>query len=398
VRDFKKILSNPQKLLQGKIMFATASQELENTFVNLNQSTIDILNHAFTLSRKKEELSRREYNKYLSQNGWSNKDAKVYIQVAKTFEKFIPEDLALIEPHTIFILAKYSKKYELVIQQLLDAGDINQENVREWINKVNATLPEREEGNNIWRASRGSNRRYCRIGNIWDEETGMTIQRMMDEEGITSQRVVIESVSLRQAFLEGRIIILDSPQNLEDIAESSDYPQQTQQSTIFDSQVIDKESVSNFDYQESEESTIFDSQVIDKESVSDFDFQESEESIPSNFPLTNPESSWESDYQESEESAQSDYQVIDKESSDFDSPQVVNQQTEADTTKKSPIIDDKIRAEIAANILRKCTSWEKVVKITRDFSDQMKKDTWKLLTKEEREYLQKLKLEYLQRG
>jgi hypothetical protein len=28
----------------------------------------------------------------------------------------------------------------------------------------------------------------------------------------------------------------------------------------------------------------------------------------------------------------------------------------------------------------------------------MKKDTWKLLTKEEREYLQKLKLEYLQRG
>ncbi len=370
-------------------MLATASKKSQNTFVNLNESTIDILNHAFTLSRKKEDLSYKEYKKYLSQHGWSNQDAKVYIQVAKTFHKFIPEDLGLIEPHTIFILAKQSKKYALVIQNLLDTGDIRQEKVREWMDEVNATLPEREEGNNIWRASRGSNRRYCRIGNIWDEETGTNIQRMMDEEGITSQRVVIEAVSLRQAFIEGRIIILDSPQNLEDIQESSDfYPQQSQESTVSDSQVIDKE-FSDFDSQEIEESNIFDFQPTEKESSCKSEDSQS----------TNQESS-DFDSQESEESIQSDFQSINKKYSESDSQAVVNQaiqtetETETDTTKTSRIIEEEIKPQIAANILRKCTSWEKVIEITSKFPDDLKKNTWKLLTKQERDYLQKLKLEY----
>ncbi|MDF5729511.1 MAG: hypothetical protein PUP92_16240 [Rhizonema sp. PD38] len=54
--------------------------------------------------------------------------------------------------------------------------------------------------------------RYCQIPPIHeaDDLTGKTLQQMMDSEGLSAQRIVAEAIALRQAFIEGRLVTVES--------------------------------------------------------------------------------------------------------------------------------------------------------------------------------------------
>jgi hypothetical protein len=180
-----------------------------NSFEDLEVATQNIVSHAKFLSQQKELLSKSEYKQLLKLHGWQGEEKK-YLRIATAFKNFTPEELAGIEPTTIFRLANNLKKYQPVIDELKNLPSITQEAVRALMEKARAdSEPKEEEKPSIWRRTRDG-RRYCQIPPIHEEnhETGTRIQRMMDEEGLTAQQIVAEGISLREAFTQGRLIFI----------------------------------------------------------------------------------------------------------------------------------------------------------------------------------------------
>ncbi|MEJ1934046.1 hypothetical protein WDZ92_27935 [Nostoc sp. NIES-2111] len=186
---------------------ATAS---EFSFQTLADVTKAILHHAFWLAEQKHNLSLKEYKKLLSIYGWQGEEKK-YLKIAATFGKFEPQDFAQVEPRTIYQLAERSKQYQKVIDKLLDLSVINQETVRTLIQKQRTPRTAKPKKPSIWRRLKNGGR-YCQIPPIHEtsEQTGTTLQRMMDEEGLTAQQIVAEAIALRQAYKQGKLVLAEN--------------------------------------------------------------------------------------------------------------------------------------------------------------------------------------------
>lgn len=184
----------------------TRAYKSDFSFQALADATETILYHAFWLADEKQKRSRKEYRKLLFDQGWKNEEKK-YLKVAAAFEKFSPEDLAKIEPRTIYKLAENSKKYQLIIDRLLDLTAITQDAVRKLIAQERQPTVPKPEKPSIWRRTKNGGR-YCQIPPIHeaDERTGTTLQKMIDEEGYSAQQIVAEAIALRQAYKEGRLV------------------------------------------------------------------------------------------------------------------------------------------------------------------------------------------------
>jgi hypothetical protein len=183
---------------------ATVSVSAENiSGHSLTEVTQTILDYAFWLAEQKHQLSLKEYRKLLSDQGWQGEE-KRYLKIAAAFGKFSPQDFAQVEPRTIYQLAENSKKYQQVIDRLLDLSEITQEAVRSLTKKQRTSKTTRPKKPSIWRRTKNGGR-YCQIPPIHEasEQTGTTLQRMMDEEGLTAQQIVAEAIALRQAYKEG---------------------------------------------------------------------------------------------------------------------------------------------------------------------------------------------------
>ncbi|MEL6166200.1 MAG: hypothetical protein AAFR37_21460, partial [Cyanobacteria bacterium J06628_3] len=168
-----------------------------------------ILKNAFYLAKQKVELSRKAYKKLIKEWGWEKED-KMYLKVAQTFKKFLPQDLAQVEPATIFRLANQNKKYAPVIEKLLDITYITQQVVRELMKQQRKPKPFKKEKPSIWRQARDG-RRYWQPGPNYDQETGVILQKLMDSTGKTPQQLLGEALRLELAMLEGRLVKV--PQN-----------------------------------------------------------------------------------------------------------------------------------------------------------------------------------------
>lgn len=176
------------------------------SFQTLAEVTKTILHHAFWLAEQQQKLSTKEYKKLLLEQGWKGEE-KRYLKIAAAFGKFSPQDLAQVEPRTIYQLAENSKKYQQVIDRLLDLSAITQEAVRSLTKKQRTPKEPRPEKPSIWRRLKNGGR-YCQIPPIHEasECTGITLQKMMDEEGFSAQHIVAEAIALRQAYKEGQLV------------------------------------------------------------------------------------------------------------------------------------------------------------------------------------------------
>lgn len=174
-------------------------------YEDLGDSTEQILRYAFWLADVKANSSKSRYQQIIKEQGWKGEDKK-YLKVAKTFEKFEPAALRHIEPDTIFLLAKSNKKYQPVIEQMQYAEELDQAAVRELIKKHRKPKPFKPSPC-IWRAT-PKGERYCQVPPIWEDDhfTGVTLQAMIDREGLTAQQIIRESLELRQAYKEGRLV------------------------------------------------------------------------------------------------------------------------------------------------------------------------------------------------
>ncbi len=192
---------------------ADAQAKVKNTdiknfsFQRLADATETILYHAFWLANQKQQRSPLEYRKLLLEQGWKGEEKK-YLQLAAALQKFSPEDLAQIEPRTIYQLAESANKYQLVIDRLLDLTAITQDAVRKLITQERKPKTLKQEKPSIWRRTKNGGR-YCQIPPIHeqDERTGTSLQKMMDEEGLSAQQIVAEAIALRQAYKEGKLSV-----------------------------------------------------------------------------------------------------------------------------------------------------------------------------------------------
>jgi hypothetical protein len=185
------------------MLLTTIAPQVKNSFPLLNNATQDILDFAFDLEQKKKTLSKKEYKELLRNQKWEHED-KVYLKIAQIFKNFPLHVLNAIEPNTLFVLAKNNKKYSGVISQLLTSEEINAETVRRLMKKHRKPKIKKDEQPSIWRTT-PQGFRYAQIPPMHDEITGVTLQGMMDSEGLSAQKIVAEAISLRQALKEGRL-------------------------------------------------------------------------------------------------------------------------------------------------------------------------------------------------
>jgi len=188
-----------------------ATAVIAPSLVSLFGSTASILQHAFWLQERKKALSKKDYRHLLEEHGWQGEE-KRYLKVAIAFEQFTAEELCLIEPRTIFQLAENRNKYQPVIEAMRNLETINQSAVRELIQQQRKTrLPKPEEKPTIWRQT-GSGPRYVQIPPLHeqDEQTGLTLQQMIESEGLTAQTILREAIALRQAYKAGRLVEIEN--------------------------------------------------------------------------------------------------------------------------------------------------------------------------------------------
>lgn len=197
--------------------YAEASRKLQ-------RGSINILEVSFYLEEQKRVLKRKEYKKVVESLDLEGEDKK-YVKVGNVFAGFEPPDLALVEPDTIFLLAKNNKKYQPVIEQLKNETNITQKRVRDLIKL--SRKPQKQEtsdDNNsdttkkevsVWRRNI-SGKRYCQIGAIHEEDefTGVTIQRIVKEKSVLPQTVVRNAMSLVEACSSGQLVWVNNSQEL----------------------------------------------------------------------------------------------------------------------------------------------------------------------------------------
>jgi hypothetical protein len=179
-----------------------------NPLGKLYGATTRILRYAFWLANQKAVLAKSEFKKLLNLLGWKGEEKK-YLKVAQAFADFEPHELAQVEPRTIFQLAENQKKYTNVISGLAQLPQITQDAVRKLIQQCRTPRqkqPKQEDKPSIWRRTQDGNR-YCQIPPIHEQETGVTLQAMMDSEGASATSIVTEAIALRQSYIEGKLIL-----------------------------------------------------------------------------------------------------------------------------------------------------------------------------------------------
>ncbi|MDZ7957012.1 MAG: hypothetical protein RMY34_03740 [Aulosira sp. DedQUE10] len=183
------------------------------SLLSLADVTKTILHHAFWLAEQKQQLSLRQYKQLLTDQDWKGEE-KRYLKIAAVFGEFSPQDLAQIEPLTVYQLANNSNKYKPVIDALLDLSAITQEAVRSLVKEKRTPKPPKPEKPSIWRRTKNGGR-YCQIPAIHeeDERTGVTLQSMIDTEGLSAQQIVAEAIALRQAHKEGKLVVVKEDKN-----------------------------------------------------------------------------------------------------------------------------------------------------------------------------------------
>ncbi|BAY20841.1 hypothetical protein NIES2100_05850 [Calothrix sp. NIES-2100] len=183
------------------------------SFLTLADVTKTILHHAFWLAEQKQKLSLKQYKKLLVDRDFRGEEKK-YLKIAAVFGQFAPQDLAQIEPLTVYQLANNSNKYKPVIDALLDLSAITQEAVRSLVKEHRKPKAPKPEKPSIWRRTKNGGR-YCQIPAIHeeDERTGVTLQSMIDTEGLSAQQIVAEAVALRKAYKEGRLVLVKENKN-----------------------------------------------------------------------------------------------------------------------------------------------------------------------------------------
>ncbi len=194
----------------------TIFERIEQAFDSLEAATRHILHHAFDLLETRLAYSKKEYREAMRVRGWKKGglEERTAIKIADAFEAFRPDPLRLtkIEPRTLYRLAE-GKKYAPVIQALanLESEQITQSMVTQLMAQRREELKQEreakkqaspdEQNTTGWRRTPSGGRVY-QIPPLYDESTGINIEKIKNEKGCTSQKVVETGTEVLNVILE----------------------------------------------------------------------------------------------------------------------------------------------------------------------------------------------------
>lgn len=185
-------------------------------------STVQILRYASWLALQKATLTKQEFKELINKLGW-NREEKRYLKVDEAFGSFLPEQLAAVEPRTIFQIAENLKKYQSVITKISTLTQITQNAVRGYMQqcrKQRAAKTEKES--NIWKKAPGGGR-FFEIS-MFDDSTGVILQEIMESEGRTAQSVLSEALQTLKEKRDGHLVSnpLMFEETLDSVTENKD--------------------------------------------------------------------------------------------------------------------------------------------------------------------------------
>jgi hypothetical protein len=193
----------------------TIFERIEQTFDSLESATRHILHHAFDLLETRLGYSKKEYREAIAQRGWKKGgiEERTAIKIADAFEAFRPDPLRLrkIEPRTLYRLAE-GKKYAPVIEVLANLSEeqITQSTVTQLMAQRREELKQEreakkqessEQNTSGWRRAKNGGRAY-HIPPLYDEATGVNIEKIRTEKGCTSQKVIETGTEVLSVLLE----------------------------------------------------------------------------------------------------------------------------------------------------------------------------------------------------
>ncbi|MEC4817856.1 MAG: hypothetical protein SAK29_31985 [Scytonema sp. PMC 1069.18] len=173
-------------------------------FEFFESASVDDVKFAFWLKKQKELLKPKQFKELLQERGILRPEANKFLKLAENAKDFDPEDLAGLGPMMFSLTAP---KYKPLWEALQDIGPLTQEVVNTRKKELFPTKKaSKSDPPSIWRQKPGGGERYCQIPPIHDQDIGVKLQGMMDEEGLSAQAIVGEGIALREAYKQGRLV------------------------------------------------------------------------------------------------------------------------------------------------------------------------------------------------
>ena len=182
---------------------------------HLESSTAEYLHMSFLLWEYKRAYSKREYRELLQEYGWDKgaTEEKRALKLASHFEDFAYRPHALIQIPVTTLLKLCSDKYKSIVDELkqFEDEDITCDRVLKLIKEKQAELKKEKELElpekpSIWKRNcRGE--RYVGLPPLYekDHQTGILIQKLMDDYGFLPQWIIREAVAdLYEKIAEGQ--------------------------------------------------------------------------------------------------------------------------------------------------------------------------------------------------
>jgi hypothetical protein len=201
-----------------------------NKIDKLDSSTLGIIELAKALLTDKECLPKAEFSKMIQLFGWGKGVLNGYLKIAQAFRDVEIAKLIRIEPRTLFKITS-TKKFASVVEGIKKTiGHVTQQLVENLIDACRTPRVAKSDEPTIWRAEKDGSR-SCVVPPIKEDDqfTGLSIQRAMDTEGISTQSFVREAAAFREAWLSGLLLLVgELPPHLEAIlGDKFDYPAPT---------------------------------------------------------------------------------------------------------------------------------------------------------------------------
>lgn len=337
-------------------------------FDTFNGTTSAILDFARALVIDKEFLSRADFSKLTESFGWGKEVVKSYINIGVAFIDVEISKLVNIEPRTLFKITS-NKRFASVVEGIKKAvGNITQQFVEHLIkSNKKAPIPSQDKPT-IWRGEGAT--RTCVIPPIKEDDqyTGTSIQRAMDSEEITAQKIVREGAALREAFKLGAVQVVGEllPEHLKailGIEYEAPTPNNDGSSEINIAETVTVAADYSPHNEEKEEIVIeeFETELAAQVVVEDL-VNKNENGCPSDSGL------------HSKSVANVALRTIDV----------------ASCTPRLTLQVEEITA-----LLRDCTTWEEITTITGALDEQTRIASWELLDREEQAHVLGLKKTYI---
>jgi hypothetical protein len=181
----------------------THQSPLVEGFALFEQANVAYIQFARWLKDQQESMKPKAFKELLKGYGMVRREATKFIKLAGVSSSFVPSDLAKLGTMMFSLL---TPRYGQLWDEMQDETELTQDLVEGLKKQMFPTKKREKNEPSIWRQPPGGGTRYCQIPPIHDQDTGVKLERIVLEEGITPQKVVTEALECYEALKDGKLM------------------------------------------------------------------------------------------------------------------------------------------------------------------------------------------------